>query len=1706
IVTVYSLPVVDSIRGLSTIEILAIGGGGGAGGPDGPVGAGGGGGGAVYAKYNLPSNASSIYTVGVGGGGGFGQGCSGNAAGGTAGVNGGGTGGNAGVGGCSGGGGGGGGWSGFFQGTNYFVVAGGGAGGGGSNEGTANDVATPGGGNQSIANGTNMTGQNGTAFSGDGGGGGAAGGGFYGGAGQSNLTGSGTSNGGANYSNSTNRISFALYNGNNGAANSGSGIGGQGTTSSIPNATDFNYTNTLGKGGNAQGNGGTSPTANGNNGVVIIRYLGSPIATGGTITQSGGYTLHTFSTAGTSTFTASSATAVCVGSTTTLNCATPNGVWTSSNPAIASIHPTTGVVTGVTAGVVTITYTVTNVNGCVGATTKQFTVNPLPVIPAITGNTTICDNTTSLLNNTLTGGVWSSSTPSSATVNSASGLVSGVASGTSTITYLYTDINGCSNSNTTLVAINSSPIVTAITGANGVCIGSTTTFANSTIGGTWSSSNVGVATVDNNGVIAGVAVGTATISYTVTNANSCTRVVTKTITVNPLPTVTTSATATTVCSGTNVTLNGGGASTYTWNNGVTNNVAFAATATTTYTVTGTNGNGCVNTANITITVNPLPVISISPSVTTLCDGYPVTLTASGANTYSWLNAGGNAPFLDQVSSTATLKLAAGLHKLRSAYSGAAIRIRRSSDNSEADFGFSGNDLDVASISTFIGAGTAFVRTLYDQSGNGNHLSQTSTGSQPTLTLSGLNGKPVIHTNTAQNIFTSTNFPAPFSVVYAARQTGGTRGRVLADIGGNWLLGWWGGWRGSAHFGGWVSPGGGVASASGDNNVYVYTGTGTGSNSSFVYQNGISITANSAGGNAGPNGLTMNRWQNSSEPSDADFTDLIEFNSVLSTLDRGIIENGIGAYYGVTGFNSSLSGSTQTFFPSTTTTYTVNGTDANGCVGTASQAIVVNPKPNAGTDVNFVCGGSNPTTITGSPNTGTWTALGTNPTGATLGSTTSGVASVSFVNLAAGTYSFIYTLASGCSDTMSITVRAKPDVGANQSICILNAATGVTLTSNVTGTWSALAGNAGTLSIATPSAISTLVNNFSAVGNYQVQQLVNGCTDTVLVTVTPAGSIGNYVWKDQNNDGLQNEPTSNGVNGIQVELYKKDGSGSFNLYATTTTANNGGNPGFYNFGICEDGVYKIKVPTVNPFTSTYLTIQDSTLAIDGNSDIYKNTGFGPEITINTNGVGVAKDNNTIDAGYQICTKPIAGADFNSCGNQLVTITGVSTTPSLPITDGNWTTVAGNPTGATLSTTNLGVATVQFTPTASGVYSFIYSVVGGCDDTLSITVESKPNAGIDLTEVCGGSEINITGSPIGGTWSQLASNSSGAIVGSTVAGLSKITFANLVSSTYGFVYTTPFGCTDTMYIGTKPKPNAGINKYLECGSSVIFDSLKATPSGGVWVAQAGNPSGVTLGATVNGNAQIDLPPAPVQGTWNFVYIAPNGCTDTMSYVIGVVGNPMPVVNMGTNPICLNGSVQLCPSVWGWSNYQWYKNGVAIASPIGTSACITLQATDVGSYQVQATNGAACWSALSNPILVTYNSGCAVMAFTANTNTQYLSIDSANTINAQAQLQPQGGVLPYQYKASLANGTATTTSKKGGSIVVNVANGSYTYTAPVGFVGVDTFYITVCDATTPVPNCATQMFVINVYSLSASVTTGGGGGIESKTLGNVISQRLY
>jgi hypothetical protein len=67
------------------------------------------------------------------------------------------------------------------------------------------------------------------------------------------------------------------------------------------------------------------------------------------------------------------------------------------------------------------------------------------------------------------------------------------------------------------------------------------------------------------------------------------------------------------------------------------------------------------------------------------------------------------------------------------YTGDAVRVRRASDNTEQDIGFDANgDLDTSALGTFCSGTDGFVKTWYDQSGNGNDATQTTAGNQPKI--------------------------------------------------------------------------------------------------------------------------------------------------------------------------------------------------------------------------------------------------------------------------------------------------------------------------------------------------------------------------------------------------------------------------------------------------------------------------------------------------------------------------------------------------------------------------------------------------------------------------------------------------------------------------------------------------------------------------------------------------------------------------------------------------------------------------------------------------------------------------------------------------------------------------------------------------------------------------------------------------------------
>jgi gliding motility-associated-like protein len=135
-------------------------------------------------------------------------------------------------------------------------------------------------------------------------------------------------------------------------------------------------------------------------------------------------------------------------------------------------------------------------------------------------------------------------------------------------------------------------------------------------------------------------------------------------------------------------------------------------------------------------------------------------------------------------------------------------------------------------------------------------------------------------------------------------------------------------------------------------------------------------------------------------------------------------------------------------------------------------------------------------------TGTWSALGSNPSATTITNPPATSTTISGFTLT-GAYRFVYQRAV-TKDTVTLTVTAKPNAGADQTVACFKTGS-ATLTATGTGTWTAVADNPGTSTIASPGSAGTAVSGFSYPGVYSYVWTVNGCTDTAAIT---AGSVAN----------------------------------------------------------------------------------------------------------------------------------------------------------------------------------------------------------------------------------------------------------------------------------------------------------------------------------------------------------------------------------------------------------------------------------------------------------------------------------------------------------------------------------------------------------------------------------------------------------------------
>jgi hypothetical protein len=129
-------------------------------------------------------------------------------------------------------------------------------------------------------------------------------------------------------------------------------------------------------------------------------------------------------------------------------------------------------------------------------------------------------------------------------------------------------------------------------------------------------------------------------------------------------------------------------------------------------------------------------------------------------------------------------VAYSVRKLRLAYTGSAIRVRRSSDNAEQDIGFSSGNLDTTALTTFCSGTDGFVTTWYDQSGNGANATQTTASNQPVIVTAGVvnivNSKPAVYFNngnTTQLNFSSISL-SDFTILWVSKKASATTSQSI----------------------------------------------------------------------------------------------------------------------------------------------------------------------------------------------------------------------------------------------------------------------------------------------------------------------------------------------------------------------------------------------------------------------------------------------------------------------------------------------------------------------------------------------------------------------------------------------------------------------------------------------------------------------------------------------------------------------------------------------------------------------------------------------------------------------------------------------------------------------------------------------------------------------------------------------------------------
>lgn len=664
---------------------------------------------------------------------------------------------------------------------------------------------------------------------------------------------------------------------------------------------------------------------------------------------------------------------------------------------------------------------------------------------------------------------------------------------TATTTYTVSISNGgCSATGTvTLVAGAALSATSSVAPASAVCAGTTVALSGTAIGGgapytyAWTGPNSFSSSAQNPSLGAVTVAMSGTYSLVITDGCAASFTTTVALTVDPLPAVTVAPTSATFCNGgPGVSLTAGGASTYSWSPAAGlsattgSNVTASPTVTTTYVVTGTSGAGCIATATTAITSAPgVSGAAATSTQSAVCTGSSVDLGAS-ANTFNYTilqeNFNTGAPTWTRTNlSTGGNPANAAWTDRPDGYVYAAGTPYHSNDNtqfvqSNSDAQGSGSTTrtflqsPVFSTTGFSAVNVGFYHYYRD-------IADPGDSAVVEASLDGINwtiaGAYTVNTGTENNFATaSVALPATFD----NQPTVYVRFRYI----GTWDWYW--------------SIDNVTVSGQSSSFTYAWTSSPVGFTSSTQNPTGVMPTANTTYSVTitNPFGCTGSASVNVAVNASPTVTASAATNPICENASEVFNGGGAVSYVWTGGVMDNVAFNAPS--PAGNYSYTVTGTDANGCTDTASVTLVVNALPLVSiSGPSAICVGDTATLNGSGGGTSQWYMDGSPIVGANTST---------YLATAPGVYNMTKTNLNGCTDSAAVghtlIINALPVVTASATPSTVCAGDMVTASGSGASTYVWSGGITDAVPFAAMSSATYTVTGTD----------VNGCEDTATVAV------------------------------------------------------------------------------------------------------------------------------------------------------------------------------------------------------------------------------------------------------------------------------------------------------------------------------------------------------------------------------------------------------------------------------------------------------------------------------------------------------------------------------------------------------------------------------------------------------------------------------